>query len=75
MASERSPNGPTLHFDERADVNGRRFSTRRIDTVEHPASISPESGAWLVLAAVFKTVDACHGRGGFNSLPLRFYSK
>ena len=30
-----------------------------------------ESVAWLVLAAVFKTVGTAERSGGFNSLPLR----
>ena len=35
------------------------------------ASLSPESAACLVVAAVFKTVEGQSVLGGFNSFPLR----
>ena len=37
------------------------------------ANLSAESAACLVVAAVFKTVEAQFGLGGFNSFPLRHH--
>ena len=38
------------------------------------ANLAAESVACLVVAAVFKTVEAQFGLGGFNSFPLRHFS-